>query len=294
LKQVTVATRGSELAKAQAAPLVDHLRAKGYEISWRLFTTSGDQWLEGPLDKAGGTGFFTKELEAALLAGEADLLIHSLKDVALDRPEGVVTACIPLREDPSDWLLLRQDAPLDPVIGTSAVRRERLLKAAMPQATFTWLRGNVPTRVQRVKDGQLRDAPLHGAVLAGAGLRRLGLDLSGLLFRPLRFDQLVPAPGQGALLAETRSDRPDLVEAFADMNDLPTAEAVWLERRVLRGIGGGCQQPLGAHAEPLEGGGFRLRAAYAGEDGIRKALAEGLEAAMLVPEVLRQLGVPCV
>lgn len=294
MKQVIVATRGSELAKAQAAPLVDHLRAKGYEISWRLFTTSGDQWLEGPLDKAGGTGFFTKELEAALLAGEADLLIHSLKDVSLDRPEGIVTACIPEREDPSDWLLLRQDAPPDPVIGTSAVRRERLLKAAMPNASFTWLRGNVPTRVQRVKDGVLRDAPLHGAVLAGAGLRRLGLDLSGLRFRPLTFDQLVPAPGQGALLAETRADRPDLIEAFADLNDPHTAETVWLERRVLRGIGGGCQQPLGVHAEPLEGGGFRLRAAYAGEDGIRKALAEGGDAAMLVREVLRQLGVPCV
>ncbi|HET6330258.1 MAG TPA: hydroxymethylbilane synthase [Holophagaceae bacterium] len=294
MKQVIVATRGSELAKAQAAPLVDHLRAKGYEISWRLFTTSGDQWLEGPLDKVGGTGFFTKELEAALLAGEADLLIHSLKDVALDRPEGIVTACIPEREDPSDWLLLRQDAPPDPVIGTSAVRRERLLKAAMPNASFTWLRGNVPTRVQRVKEGVLRDAPLHGAVLAGAGLRRLGLDLSGLLFKPLRFDQLVPAPGQGALLAETRADRPDLIEAFADLNDLPTAEAVWLERRVLRGIGGGCQQPLGAHAEHLEGGGFRLRAAYAGEDGVHRGLAEGGDAAMLVREVLRQLGVSCV
>jgi len=293
LKQVIVATRGSELAKAQAAPLVDHLRTKGYEISWRLFTTSGDQWLEGPLDKAGGTGFFTKELEAALLAKEADLLIHSLKDVALDRPEGIVTACIPEREDPSDWLLLRQDAPTNPVIGTSAVRRERLLQAAMPEASFTWLRGNVPTRVQRVREGVLRDAPLHGAVLAGAGLRRLGLDLSGLRFRPLRFEQLLPAPGQGALLAETREDRTDLLEAFADLNDALTVKAIWLERRVLRGLGGGCQQPLGAHAEPLEGGGFRLRAAYAGEGCIRRALAEGDDPAMLVEAVLRQLEVPC-
>lgn len=294
MKRATVATRGSDLAKAQAAPLVDHLRAQGYEISWRLFTTSGDQWLEGPLDKTVGTGFFTKELEAALLAGEVDLLIHSLKDVALDRPEGIVTACIPQREDPSDWLLLREDAPSHPVIGTSAVRRERLLKAAMPEATFTWLRGNVPTRVQRVKDGEVRGEPLHGAVLAGAGLRRLELDLSSLLYRPLRFDQLVPAPGQGALLAETREDRPDLLEAFSSLNDALTAECVWLERRVLRGIGGGCQQPLGAHAEPLDGGGFRLRAAYAGEVGIRKALAEGTDAAMLVKAVLQQLEVPCV
>ena len=294
MKQVVVATRGSELAKAQAAPLVEHLRGKGYEIQWRLFTTSGDKWLEGPLDKAGGTGFFTKELEAALLAKEADLLIHSLKDVALDRPEGIVTACIPEREDPSDWLLMRPDAPEHPIIGTSAVRRERLLKAAMPKAAFTWIRGNVPTRVQRVKEGSLRGEPLHGAVLAGAGLRRLRLDLSDLMFRPLRFEQLLPAPGQGALLAETRADRPDLVEAFADLNDGPTVEAVWLERRVLRGIGGGCQQPLGAHAEPLQGGGFRLRAAYAGEDGIRRALAEGADPAMLVQAVLRQLEVPCV
>lgn len=291
---MVVATRGSDLAKVQAAPLVDHLRAQGYEISWRLFTTSGDRWLEGPLDKTVGAGFFTKELEAALLAGEADLLIHSLKDVALDRPEGIVTACIPEREDPSDWLLLREDAPAAPVIGTSAVRRERLLKAAMPEAAFTWLRGNVPTRVRRVQEGVLRDAPLHGAVLAGAGLRRLGLDLAGLRARPLTLEELVPAPGQGALLAETRADRPDLQEAFAGLHHLRTAEAVELERRVLRGVGGGCQQPLGAHAEPLAGGGFRLRAAYAGDQGLRRALAEGREAAMLVDAVLRQLGVPCV
>lgn len=99
-KHATVATRGSALAVGQAEPMVRFLEARGYEVSWRKFSTSGDQWLQGPLDKQVGGGFFTKELEDAMAAGAADLLIHSLKDVSLERPAGIVPACIPLREDP--------------------------------------------------------------------------------------------------------------------------------------------------------------------------------------------------
>ena len=109
LNKVRVGTRGSKLALAQAKPMVDFLRGQGLEIDWREFTTSGDKWLAGPLDERGGSGFFTKELEDALLDGEVDLLIHSLKDVALDRPAGIVPACFPLREDPRDILVLRSE-----------------------------------------------------------------------------------------------------------------------------------------------------------------------------------------
>lgn len=293
MKHVTVATRGSLLAVGQAEPLVRFLESKGYEVSWRKFSTSGDQWLQGPLDKQSGGGFFTKELEDAMAVGQADLLIHSLKDVSLDRPEGIVSACIPKREDPSDWLVMRPDAPEDMVIGTSAVRRERMLHDLFPKARFTWIRGNVPTRLQRVRDGVLREESLHATMLAAAGLKRLGLDLQGLVVRPLLPNELPPAPGQGALLAEARTDRPDLLDVFSEMHDPVTARCVTLERGVLAGIGGGCQQPLGALAEPQADGSLLLRAAYAGDGGLRRAEARGMDDRQLLGTVLRGLGLPC-
>jgi hydroxymethylbilane synthase len=251
--------------------MVDFLCAAGHDIEWRRFTTHGDRWLAGPLDKQVGTGFFTRELEESLLAGEVDLLIHSFKDVSLERPEGIIPACIPHREEPGDWLLMRPDAPTHPVIGTSSERRLRFLREALPDATFTWIRGNVPTRVQRVREGVLRDEPLHGTVLAAAGLRRLNLDLSGLVVHPLPFEVLLPAPAQGALLAETRADRTDIVEALSEFHHEPTACCVRAERSVLAGIGGGCQQPLGAYAEFESDGAMRLQAAFAGPEGLRNA-----------------------
>lgn len=291
MERVVIATRGSQLAVGQAEFLVEHLRTRGFEVEWRRFTTSGDQWLAGPLNEARGTGFFTKELEDALSVGSADLLIHSLKDVALARPEGYVVACIPEREDPSDWLVSRPDLDLPTAtIGTSSVRRERMLQAAWPGTSFTWIRGNVPTRVQRVREGLLRDLPLHGTLLAASGLKRLALDLSDLNVRPLTPEELLPAPGQGALLAETRTDRPDLIEAFASLHHAPTQRCVELERRVLAGIGGGCQQPLGALATVRSDGGVRLRAAFAGEDQILRAEAEGLDDEAVLASVLEQLG----
>jgi len=287
---VTVATRGSALAVGQAEPLVRFLEDRGYIVSWRKFSTSGDQWLQGPLDKQVGGGFFTKELEDAMAAGQADLLIHSLKDVSLERPAGIVPACIPLREDPLDWLVSRPDAPADLVIGTSAVRRQSMLSQLLPSARFTWIRGNVQTRLQRVRDGILREEPLHATLLAAAGLKRLGLDLKGLVVRPLRPEELPPAPGQGALLAEARADRPDLIEALAELHHAMTARCVTLERQVLAGIGGGCQQPLGALATPMADGTLRLQAAYAPAGELRRAAAHGRDDATLLQQVLRDLG----
>ncbi len=287
--KIILGTRGSLLAVQQSEDLVAHLRAAGHEIQWKRFTTHGDQWLAGPLGKEEGAGFFTKELEDALLSRDVDLLIHSFKDVALDRPAGIATACVPHREDSADWLVMRPDAPENPVIGTSSERRLRFLTEALPKASFTWIRGNVPTRLQRVKDGMLRDAPLHGTVLAAAGLRRLGLDLTGLDVRPFGPRELLPAPAQGALLAECRAEDTAILEALKGFHHPPTLRCVTLERRVLRGIGGGCQQPLGALCVE-EGGAFHLRAAYAGPDGIRWAESRGTDEDVLVTEVLRGLG----
>lgn len=291
VRPAIVCTRSSNLAVAQAEPMVRHLQDCGFEVDWKKFTTSGDQWLNGPLDESRGSGFFTKELEIALQEGKVDLLIHSLKDVAIQRPEGIITACIPQREDSADWLLMRKDAPVNPTIGTSSARRERMLKSVFPAARFTWIRGNVQTRVKRVMEGELRGEPLHGTVMAAAGLRRLDLDLSTLDVRPLTHDELLPAPGQGALLAETRPDRADLIEAYSALHDPRTARCVALERAILEGIGGGCQQPLGALAEILDDGRIRLRGAFASETRIHRGEAIGHEDADLVARVLQQMDV---
>lgn len=288
--RAVIGTRGSELAVRQAEPMVRFLIDQGLEVTWKRFTTRGDAWLAGPLDKQVGTGFFTRELEESLLSGEVDLLVHSFKDVALERPEGIVQACVPRREDPADWLVMRPDAPPRPVIGTSSERRRRFLEVALPEAIFTWIRGNVPTRIQRLREGELRGEPLHGTVLAAAGIERLGLDLVGLSVRPLGSGELLPAPAQGALLAETRSERQDLVELLGAFHDPGTERCVRLERGVLEGIGGGCQQPLGAQAEILPGGGIRLRAAFAAEAGLLRAEAEGSDDLRVLEDVMRGLG----
>jgi len=289
-RKVIVGTRGSDLAVRQAESMVQFLIDQGLEVTWKRFTTSGDKWLAGPLDKQVGTGFFTKELEDSLQAREVDLLIHSFKDVALERPEGTVQACVPTRENPLDWLVMRPGAPERPVIGTSSERRRRFLEKAMPLATFTWIRGNVPTRLQRVRDGLLRDEPLHGTVLAAAGLERLGLDLSGLSVRAFGPRELLPAPAQGALMAETRTDRMDLVEVLKEFNDPATERCARLERAVLAGIGGGCQQPLGAFAELMADGSVHLRAAFAAEDGLRWSEEQGMDDSRVVAAVVKGLG----
>jgi hydroxymethylbilane synthase len=296
--KIVLGTRGSQLAVRQSEDLVAWLRGQGHVVEWKKFTTHGDQWLAGPLGKDTGTGFFTRELEAALLAGDVDLLVHSFKDVSLVRPEGIATACVPEREDSADLLVMRPGAPAHPVIGTSSERRLRFLAQALPQASFTWIRGNVPTRVQRVRDGELRGGPLHGTVLAAAGLKRLGLDLSGLEVRPLAAHELLPAPAQGALLVEARTGDRDLRAALAGFHHPLTARLVALERAVLAGIGGGCQQPLGALAVRQADGRIHLRAAYAreGDPGtghpgaIRWAESRGDDDARLVQDVLGSLG----
>lgn len=288
--KITLGTRGSQLAIRQADPLVAHLRSQGCEVEWKNFTTRGDRWQDGPLDKQMGRGFFTGELESALVAGEVDLLVHSYKDVALERPEGICPLCIPARENPQDWLVMRPDAPSAPVIGTSSERRRRFLQSALPQASFPWIRGNVPTRIQKVREGELRGSPLHGTVLAAAGLLRLDLDLHGLQVHPIPFSQLLPAPAQGALLAESLAGRQDLQERLQDLHDPVTARCAALERKLLARLGGGCQQPLGTLAILVEDGSLWLRAAFADPQGLRWAEARGSDDEALTAAIAKELG----
>ncbi len=279
MKTITLGTRGSLLAVEQSRATEAFLQSLGIDVRWKAFTTHGDQWQSGPLAKADRTGLFTRELELALLEGQVDLLIHSFKDVPLERPEGIITACVPKREDPSDLLITRPgmdwDAPH--TLGTSSVRRERMLKKVFPRANFTWIRGNVPTRIQRVREGVLRDEALHGTLLASAGVKRLKLDLSDLATRHLSYDELLPAPAQGALLLEARADHSELLECLKAFHDAATARAVSLERGLLKALGGGCQLPLGCLAQELENGQMRLRAAFDVDGELRFADETGFD-----------------
>lgn len=270
MKRVAIGARGSLLAVAQSQPILEFLEAHGFEVKIRKFTTKGDKWLSGPFEKANATSLFTKELEDSLLKGDVDLLVHSMKDVSLNRPQGIITACIPKRANPLDVAILRKDCPVKMRLGTSSIRREKLLKQLFPDAVFTWIRGNITTRIEKVREGMLRDEPFHGTFLAAAGIERLALNLSDLQMRILTLDEIPPAPGQGAILAETRSDRQDVVELLSGFHHTPTAECVLLERKVLASVGGGCQQPLGAHAFFLEDGSIRLIVKYVKDNLILK------------------------
>jgi hydroxymethylbilane synthase len=266
--RIVIATRESRLALWQARHVQDRLRAIHPQASVELLgvTTHGDRALEQPLAKIGGKGLFVKELEAALFAGRADLAVHSLKDVPMDLPEGLVLAAVMARENPCDAFVSNRfsgpDAlPPGAIVGTSSLRREAMLRAAWPQLDVQPLRGNLDTRLRRLDEGRF-----DAIVLAAAGLIRLGLE--GRIRTVLPPERLLPAPGQGALGIEILAARGDAAAWLAPLHDEATARCVRAERAFSRALGGSCRIPLGAHAR-LAGGELWLRGFVASADGRR-------------------------
>ncbi|MBU6485513.1 MAG: hydroxymethylbilane synthase [Betaproteobacteria bacterium] len=265
-RRLTIATRESALAMWQA----EHVRAglgalhPGTTVELLGVTTKGDRIIDRPLSAVGGKGLFIKELEAALRDGRADLAVHSLKDVPMDLPEGFVLGAITAREDPRDALVANDHdtlgaLPENAVVGTSSLRREAQLRERHPRLRIESLRGNVNTRLRKLDDGGYT-----AIVLAAAGLKRLGL---GLRIRALLDpDESLPAPGQGALAIECRSDRPDVIAALKPLVDPATTLATAAERAFSRALGGSCQVPLAAYAE-WEEGRLWLRGLIASRDG---------------------------
>ena len=212
------------------------------------------------LTQAGGKGLFTKEIEDALLAGAIDLAVHSLKDLPVELPPGLEIAAIPERENPFDALLgIRlDDLPAGARVGTSSGRRAAQLRRLRSDLAMEPIRGNIDTRLRKLKEGQF-DAIL----LAVAGLRRLGLE--DQIAQVFSVDEICPAPGQGALAIETRA-ADNVYEICCRLNHASTSEAVQCERAVLAGLGGGCQLPVGAFAERVDGG-LRLQGVVVSSDG---------------------------
>lgn len=265
---LTIATRPSELARWQAGAVERALGARWPElrVDLQVITTRGDRTLDQPLPQIGGKGIFTAELEAALRAGEADLAVHSLKDLPVEDPPGLCLGAILLREDPRDVLVTGNGKPLDQlqpgsVVGTSSNRRAAQLLALRPDLQIRPIRGNVDTRVRKVREGEY-----DAAVLAAAGLLRLGLKPAiSQWFTP---EQMLPAPGQGALAVQCRADDRETLELLAELEDPELRQLVVAERAMLEGLGGGCAAPVGALATP-DNGAIRLAGMVGALDGSR-------------------------
>jgi hydroxymethylbilane synthase len=243
VRTLVVGTRGSRLALWQAGWLRDRLAAAGHEPRIEIIHTSGDRLAARPLAALGGKGVFVKEIEEALLERRIDLAIHSLKDLPTAQPEGLRIACVPPREDPRDLLIARDGAGIEglrrgAVIGTGSPRRACQIRALRPDLEIRDLRGNVDTRIERLRRGDY-----DAIVVALAGVRRLGAAVNGSV---LDFDRMIPAVGQGAMAVETRSDDADLGPILAPLHHPMTDLAVRAERALLRGLGGGCQAPIAA------------------------------------------------
>jgi hydroxymethylbilane synthase len=259
---LTIGSRGSQLALWQAQFVAAHLARRGVITRIEIIRTTGDHLQTASLVQAGGKGLFTKEIEEALLTGAIDVAVHSLKDLPTEGREDLVIAAIPDREDPRDAILgsALKNVPHGALVGTSSGRRAAQLRLLRPDLQVQPIRGNIDTRVRKLKEGQY-----EAIVLAAAGLRRLGLthEISELLSP----QQMCPAPGQGALAIQTRVDDPAR-EICTQFNDEPTSQAVTCERTVLAALGGGCQLPVGTFAEPM-GETLKVIAVVLSPDGSR-------------------------
>ena len=264
IKGLRIGTRGSPLALAQAAIVRDaladaHPDMPPSEIT--IIRTTGDRVQDRKLEEIGGKGLFTKEIEEALLAGEIDLAVHSMKDMPTFLPEGLVISCLLKRADPRDVLFARSgnsiaSLPHGAVVGTSSLRRQAQLLALRPDLKVTTLRGNVGTRLAKLAAGQV-DATL----LALAGIQRLGNEHQPTAI--LATDEILPAVAQGALGIEIRANDASLRALLAPLNDKATELAVTAERALLAVLDGSCHTPIAALAEHAGGGVLRLRSLIA-------------------------------
>lgn len=269
-KTLTIGSRGSQLALWQANHIAWRLESLGVASRIEVIKTTGDHLQTASLVQAGGKGLFTKEIEEALLDGSIDLAVHSLKDLPTETPAGLAIAAIPGREDPRDAVVgrrLRQLAE-GARVGTSSGRRAAQLRVLRPDLRIEPVRGNVDTRLRKLKEGQY-----DSILLAAAGLRRLGLESE--IAEILTPEQICPAAGQGALAIETR-EQDDAFDICRELNDEASSQAVLCERAALAMLGGGCQLPIGAFAE-CRGESLHIMAIVVSPDGSRhlRANADG-------------------
>jgi hydroxymethylbilane synthase len=264
MARLRIGSRGSQLALWQADHISGLLRAHGHEVELEIIRTTGDKITDVALAKVGTKGMFTKEIEEALLEGRVDLAVHSLKDLPTELAPEFQVAAISKRENPRDAFLARHfdsidDLPQRARVGTSSLRRQAQLKAVRPDLNIFPLRGNVDTRLRKLEEGEY-----DAIILAAAGLNRLGR--TEWIRAILPVEVMCPAVGQGALGIEIRSGDAQTGAHLEFLNDAAARAATTCERALLNQLGGGCQVPIGAYAEPKNGA-LHLTAVVARPDG---------------------------
>lgn len=294
-RPLIIATRGSALALAQSNMIkaACEKALPGRAVELKIIKTTGDKLQTASMTRPSEQstkGLFTKELEVALLASEADLAVHSLKDLPTDLPPGLELGATPPREDVRDVLILRADSPAQslasvergPTIATSSSRRAAQIQALRPDLKVTPIRGNVGTRIKKL----LAQPELGGTILAAAGLNRLQFKIDahgkltgnevpeGVKALLLPIDEMLPAVGQAAIGIEIRQNDPELQALCAKLNDPATFACVTAERAFLRAMGGGCLSPVAAYAT-VQGGQLHLRAVALKSHGLSRAEASG-------------------
>ncbi len=267
MRSYIIGTRGSDLALWQAHFLQTELKAVGIEATLVIIKTKGDKIQDLSFDKIEGKGFFTKEIEDALLESKVDIAVHSMKDLPTTNPDGLVIGAVSHRADPRDVLLIRKESVVKAndlglkdkaIVGTSSARRKAQIKNLVNSVIIKDIRGNVLTRVNKLRSGDF-DAIL----LAKAGLDRLKLDVSDLEVVALHPKEFVPAPAQGVLAFQCRADDIEVRKILIKLHKSEVAECTNVERKVLNMMDGGCHLPLGIHVFKDANMNFHAHAAYA-------------------------------
>ncbi len=287
---IRIGSRGSQLARWQADHIAVALRALGHEVEIELIQTTGDRLQQVAFAKVGTKGMFTQEIEDALFEKRIDLAVHSLKDMPTELASAFVLGAIPARVDPRDALASTRfesfaALPSGSRVGTSSVRRQAQLKARRPDLHYVEFRGNVDTRLRKLNEGQV-----EAIVLAAAGLDRLGR--TEWMRDRFAEDVLCPAPGQGALAIECRTDDMVVRNILSALNDPETSTAVSAERTALAALGGGCQVPIGVFCRRThDNAGWHISGCVARPDGglILRAEEQGSDGSVLGRKIAEKL-----
>ncbi len=265
-KKLIIGTRGSKLALWQAYHLQSELKNAGFESELHIIKTKGDIVQHLSFDKIEGKGFFTKEIENALLDESVDIAVHSLKDMPTESTKELVLAGLSYREDPSDLLIIRKDSieegrllqlKKNAVIGTSSIRRKSQIQHLLKEITIKDLRGNVPTRIEKLRSGEY-----DAIILASAGIRRLEINLEDLNCIRLNPKEFIPAPGQGVVVFQCREKDLNARKILDKIHHREVALCSNVERKVLQLMDGGCHTPLGVYCQMDKQGNYHSYASY--------------------------------
>ncbi|PIC57848.1 hydroxymethylbilane synthase [Sporosarcina sp. P12(2017)] len=291
MRKIIVGSRRSKLALTQTKWFIEQMKQAGapFEFEVKEIVTKGDQILDVMLSKVGGKGLFVKEIQQALFDKEIDFAVHSMKDMPAVIPDGLTVGCIPKRVDPRDAYIANDhvrfmDLPIGAVVGTSSLRRSSQLLMLRPDIEIKWIRGNIDTRLRKLRDGEF-DAIL----LAAAGLKRMGWD-DNIVTEHLSLEDCIPAVGQGALAIECREDDAELLNELAKLTDEKTWVELQAERTFLNEMDGSCQVPIGGFAT-FDGNEVEMTGFIASPDAIQvfRETVKGTDPVAVGKEVSRIL-----